>query len=117
MTAPPLEFPAGSMLTVLRASAGRDKFGDPIGDGYQPSHDIGPCKIVRTQASRETDKQDRIVDRISVRCAQVDADVRQSDRVRLPNGRVCAVASRPHTPTNGFTGWRPSLRFTLEEVG
>lgn len=116
MTAGPLEFPAGSMLTVLRAGA-LDPFGDPVGSGFEPVHDVGPCSIVREKTGRKTDtQQDREVRQVKVRCQQVDADVRKADRIRLPNGRVVRIVSAPYRPTNSFTGWQPSLRFTLEEV-
>lgn len=112
----PLEFPAGSMLTILRA-AQIDRYGDPIGDGYQPSHQIGPCSIVRQKAGRKVDQQqDRETNHVKIRCQQIDADVRKSDRVRLPNGRVAKVISDPYRPTNSFTGWQPSLRLVFEEV-
>ncbi len=121
-----LEFPAGSMLWVFRAP-GFDEHGDPIlddnappgaeiVDGYRRSHQIGPCAVSKTWAGRKVDDQERLTNRISVTCTDVNADVTSADRIELPDGRIVDVTSTPTAPTNPWTGWSPGLRFTLEEV-
>lgn len=45
-----------------------------------------------------------------------DADVREGDRIRTPDGAVFSVTGRPESDRNPFTGWRPTLVINLEEV-
>jgi len=114
------------MLWVFRAEE-FDIHGDPIVDpdlppggelvdGYRRSHQIGPCAMGKTWAGRNVEDGERLTNRIAVTSENIDDDVRGSDRIELPNGRIVDVSSDPFAPRNPFTGWSPGLRFTLEEV-
>lgn len=106
-----MEFPAGSMLTVLRTGKR-----DPFGDGPTESeHQIGPCAQARSSGKPDKVGDERSVTTIGVQ-APPGSDIRDGDRVRLPNGRTVALASEVDTPTNPFTGWSPFTTFTLKEV-
>ena len=114
-----MNFPAGSMLTVLRAISGLDEHGDPIGDGeYTEVGEIGPCDCPRNSGGHRDEGQDRDVNTIPV-SAPVRSDQPRplkTDRIRLPDGTVAAISSDVVAPTNPFTGWIPFIRFTLTEV-
>jgi hypothetical protein len=112
-----MDFPDGSTLVVLRAGAI-----DVHGDGeHFLEHDIGPCDVPQVASSAaDGDKGGgRVVTQIQVRVSLVldpNPDVVKGDRVRLPDGTVARVTSKPTTPRNPFTGWAPFLYFTLSSV-
>ncbi|AVP71359.1 hypothetical protein [Prescottella equi] len=107
----PMEFPAGSMLTVVRGGK-RDAFGDGDADS---EHKIGPCAQARASGKKDEVGDKRSVTTISVQ-APTGSDIRDGDRVRLPDGRTVALASEVDTPRNPWTGWSPFTTFTLKEV-
>ncbi|MBQ7804824.1 MULTISPECIES: hypothetical protein [Rhodococcus] len=106
-----MEFPAGSMLTVLRAPEV-----DVHGDGdYEEIGSIGPCDSPRLPGGHQGNRQDRDTNTIPV-SAPVGSDVRKSDRIKLPDGTIASITSDVEPQTNPFTGWTPFIRFTLTEV-
>ncbi len=110
---PPLFFPAGSMLGVIRAPAY-----DPFGDGPRVIHHyIGPCDMPYNEmrSMRET-RETRARAFIDIR-APTGSDVLKSDWISLPSGLLVRVISEPNTPRNPFTGWAPFIHFMAEEVG
>jgi hypothetical protein len=109
-----LNFPAGSMLTILRAGT-RDAHGD--GD-YGVSHQIGPCDVPQTSSDTPdapATPGNRAVSTIDVR-GPADSDVRKSDRVRFPTGVVGTIVGEPTTPCNPFTKWAPFVYFKVRTV-
>lgn len=115
-SAPPLYFPAGSMLAVIRAPVY-----DPFGDGKRTvDHYIGPCDMPYMSNARERGatsvREQRARAYIDIR-APAGSDVLKSDWIQLPNGLIVAVISEPNSPKNPFTGWSPFVHFQVEEVG
>lgn len=116
-----LNFPAGAMLTIQR-EARKNPHGDAVDDdgnviesGWADRHQIGPCSISTSSSVNFKVGDQRAVGSINVN-APTDSDVRKGDRVKLPNGTVCAISSAIDYPRNPFTGWAPFLSFTLKEV-
>lgn len=106
-----MEFPGGSMLTVVRGGEA-DAFGDsaPLSE-----HQIGPCAASKSGAGHQEHRQDRDTNSVSV-TAPPDSDIRKSDQVRLPDGKLATVTSEVFAPVNPFTKWAPFVKFTLTEV-
>jgi hypothetical protein len=113
----PLDFPAGSTLTVIRPTdTPYDKHGDR--QAVTVSHTIGPCSIVDShgQVNHADDGTAKWVGTIDVE-APPGTDVTIHDRIRLPNGDVAVVIRPPERPRNPFTGWEPFVKFTLTAPG
>ncbi|WP_327139327.1 hypothetical protein [Nocardia sp. NBC_01327] len=107
-----LEFPAGSMLAVVRAPTY-----DPFGDGERVlDHEIGPCDIPYMASRPVRGAADsRAHAYVDIR-APATSDVLKSDWLQLPNGLWVKVTSIPNTPRNPFTGWSPFTHFQVERV-
>lgn len=106
----PMVFDYGETLTVLRGAT-FDEFGDRIGS--DSSHTIGPCAMKRTEEKIDTGgdgPRNRLA--ISV-TAPPDSDITETDRVRLPDGKIATLTAAPVRPRNPFTGWQPFVKFTL----
>lgn len=106
-----MEFPNGSMLTVLRDGEA-DVFGDAPPDN---EHQIGPCSVPKSGAGHTETRGDRDTSSLNV-SAPPDSDILKSDRVRLPDGKIATVTSEVYAPVNPFTGWAPFKKFALTEV-
>lgn len=68
-----------------------------------------------SSASIRDGNRQQILTAKSLYC-QPDADVRDGDRVRAPDGYVGYVHVIPSGDTNPFTGWRPVVEVPLEEA-
>lgn len=108
-------YPGGTMLTVLRGSGERDWQGDPVA-GAVLEHQIGPCDL-----KWATDTEDNTRGELLVLTARVTAphgsDVVESDRLRLPDGRVFVIDGQVRETPNGFTGWSTGVRFVIAKDG
>lgn len=103
----PMNFGAGQMVTVHRTK--RDAYGDPLpGEGQ---HEIGPCAIAVTEQQMNTDGEGPRARTVYVVSAPTDSDIRESDRVTMPDGTPAVVTKAPKRPRNPFTGWQPFVRF------
>lgn len=103
-----MRFDYGHMLTVRRG--GVDEYGDPI--GWDDSHQIGPCAVRESEQQINTDgdgPRNRTVYTVS---APPESDVKETDRVVMPDGTEAVVTVAPSRPRNPFTGWQPFVRFT-----
>ncbi|WP_032380957.1 hypothetical protein [Rhodococcoides fascians] len=116
-----MDFPAGAMLTVQR-EAGKNVHGDAVDEdgnvvegGWSDRHQIGPCSISSSSAINFKVGDQRAIGSITVN-APTDADVRKTDRIKLPSGHVASITSAIEYPRNPFTGWAPFLQFTIREV-
>lgn len=104
-----MTFEHGDMLTVRRG--GVDEYGDPTPGASE--HQIGPCavKVSESQISTDGDgPRNRTIYTVS---APPDSDIRETDRVVLPDGTEAVVTVAPTRPRNPFTGWQPFVRFTV----
>lgn len=106
-----MTFDCGETLTVLRGRE-LDEFGDPT--GKERTHTIGKCAI-RRQESRISRDGESLSDRATITVtAPPGSDIKETDRVRLPDGTTAVVTTAPIRPRNPFTGWQPFVKFTLE---
>lgn len=105
----PGSLPHGVMLPVLRAGAA-----DPHGDAARTeTHQVGPAHIKAESADTDTAGDQRAHWRAVVRIP-AGQDIRHRDQVRLPDGTLAQVTSRPESPRQPITGWRPYTLFTVE---
>lgn len=120
VTYPSPTFPGGVMLLVERPGVEdrhgdmRDADGHLIDPNNLPTHPIGPCDLKSIENGEDnTDGEQRIL-RAQI-TAPVDSDVTADDHIRFDGGRY-SIDGNIEVPRNGFTGWKPGVRFVIRRV-
>lgn len=131
MNYPPVQYPAGVMLTVIRRGVKNwegdfvDGDGNPITPGSEPTHQIGPCdlKWLRNEEhygggaqSAGGGRDQEKVERVAQVTAPTGSDVLFTDGIKLPDNRVFDIDGDVAVAPNGFTGWTPGVRFKIAKV-
>lgn len=104
----PMTFGHGEMLTVRRVTV--DEYGDPVPGAAE--HQIGPCAVKVSESQINTDGEGARNRTTYTVSAPPGSDIRETDRVVMPDGTDAVVTVAPTEPRNPFTGWQPFVRFT-----
>lgn len=114
---------SGFIGTVRRTRAGRKP--DPynpdrtLEDWGNPDSIELPGFVSTAPAPESADgAREQVDSSATLTCPDPDADIRRGDAVeRVPaDGRKWRVVGFPSSDRSPFTGWRPTLTATLEEV-
>lgn len=119
---------AGAGMPMPLASTLKRTRARRVADPYNPSRTIDDWSdpdvakiegfLASTSSTENPDGPREEASSSAVLTCAPDADVRRGDRIEpVPaDGRVWAVTGFPSSDASPFTGWRPTLEATLEEV-
>lgn len=101
----------GQRLTIERP-AGTNRYGDPL---PATEHTIDDCVLAPAGSSETTDRQNQVTARTTA-YAPPGADVRATDRVRLPDGTRWQVDGEPQRYRSPFATGSGLCVINLERV-
>lgn len=97
---------------IVERPAGTNRYGDPL---PATEHTIDGCVLAPAGSSETTDRADQVTNRMTV-YAELHADVRATDRVRLPDDTRWQVDGEPQRYRSPFTPDSGVCAINLERV-
>ncbi len=109
-------FPYGVMLTVVRHSDPARNWEGDFTDDVPTEHTIGPCDFSWVLDRTDTTQGEQRMERAQV-TAPEDADVIDTDQIKLPDGQLMFIDGHVRITPNSFTGWISGKRFLIAKDG
>jgi hypothetical protein len=107
-----MNFQFGETVTVYRPAKG-DRTGDPA--TAPAPHDIQNCAIGWGNTTENHEQRETVLAWVQMYCPP-GSDIKNSDRVKLPNGRTYTVDGDPVTWRSPYTGKQPGMVVRLKGV-
>lgn len=106
-----MRFPFGVTVTVIRQGT-VDRYGD-----RQPGAEVevAGCAVFPRTSTESLDGRDTVVIGLTL-LPPASADIKATDKVRLPDGATYQVVGEPGPWSSPLTGWAPGLQVALERV-